>query len=216
VPSGVPSALDKEEAQKVLEMAELMGLSYLVITSVTRDDLPDKGSGHFAAIVRRLKADRPGLKVEVLVPDFGGDTSLLDAVLAAAPDVLAHNLESVPRLYPRLNRRTEAFDDSLRILAHASARGARVKSGLMVGLGETRGEIGEVLGRLRAAGVELLTIGQYLQPDRRCLPVAAFYSPADFAELRDLAAALGFSGIEAGPFVRSSYRAEELFKAVLN
>jgi lipoic acid synthetase len=216
VPSGVPAGLDEAEDQKVLEMAELMDLSYLVITSVSRDDLPDKGSGHFAKIIRRLKADRPGMKVEVLIPDFNGDDRLLDTVLRAAPDVLAHNLETVPGLYPRLNRRAEAYGHSLRILAHAKKAGGLVKTGLMVGLGETRSEIGEVFGTLKAIGVELLTIGQYLQPNRHCLPVAAYYSPADFAALREFAATFGFGGIEAGPFVRSSYRAEQLFKAVVN
>ncbi|MCX6556024.1 MAG: lipoyl synthase [Candidatus Aminicenantes bacterium] len=216
VPGGIPADLDEAEDQKVLEMAELMDLSYLVITSVTRDDLPDKGSGHFAKIIRRLKKDRPRLKVEVLVPDFGGDCRLLDTVLDAAPDVLAHNLETVPSLYPRLNRRAEAFGHSLRILAHAKKKGALVKTGLMVGLGETRSEIGEMFGTLKTIGVDLLTIGQYLQPNKRCLPVAAYYSPAEFAQLREFASAFGFGTIEAGPFVRSSYRAEQLFKAVVN
>ncbi|MCX6555800.1 MAG: lipoyl synthase [Candidatus Aminicenantes bacterium] len=216
VPTGIPSGLDETEDQKVWQIAELMELSYLVITSVTRDDLPDKGSGHFAEIIRLLKKNRPQMKVEVLIPDFSGESRLLDTVLQAAPDVLAHNVETVPGLYPRLNRRAEAYRHSLQILAHAKKKGGLVKTGLMVGLGETRAEVGALFGDLKAIGVDLLTIGQYLQPDKHCLPVAAYYPPVEFAELKEVAATFGFSGIEAGPFVRSSYRAEQLFKAVVN
>jgi len=216
VPTGIPSGLDETEDQKVWQIAELMELSYLVVTSVTRDDLPDKGSGHFAKIIRLLKKNRPQMKVEVLIPDFSGESRLLDTVLQAAPDVLAHNVETVPGLYPRLNRRAEAYRHSLQILAHAKKKGGLVKTGLMVGLGETRAEIGALFGDLKAIGVDLLTIGQYLQPDKHCLPVAAYYPPVEFAELKEVAATFGFSGIEAGPFVRSSYRAEQLFKAVVN
>jgi len=148
------------------------------------------------------------------VPDFSGERRYLDRVLQAAPDVLAHNLETVPGLYPRLNRRAEAYDDSLRILRYSKERGQFTKTGLMVGLGETWSEIGEVFGELKTIGVDALTVGQYLQPDQHCVPVARYYSPREFAELKEYALSFGFGGVESGPFVRSSYHAEELFKAV--
>jgi lipoyl synthase len=214
VPAGMPSGLDDDEDQKVWRLAETMNLSYLVITSVTRDDLPDKGSGHFAKVIGMLKKNRPQMKVEVLVPDFSGERRYLDRVLQAAPDVLAHNLETVPGLYPRLNRRAEAYGDSLRILRYSKERGQLTKTGLMVGLGETWSEIGEVFGELKTIGVDALTVGQYLQPDQHCVPVARYYSPREFAELKEYALSFGFGGVESGPFVRSSYHAEELFKAV--
>jgi lipoic acid synthetase len=216
VPTGTPSPLDEDEDQKVWQLAEMMGLTYLVITSVTRDDLPDKGSGHFAKVIRLLKMNRPQMKVEVLVPDFDGSGSCLDAVLQAGPDVLAHNVETVPALYAAVNRQPAAYRHSLRILEHAKKRGGLTKTGLMVGLGETQSQIGELFGDLKSLGVDLLTIGQYLQPDKHCVPVVTYYSPAEFAALKKYAASFGFAGIESGPFVRSSYRAEHLFKAVVN
>ena len=175
--AGVPVAPGPDEGRKLSEMAGLMDLCYVVITSVTRDDLPDKGSGHFAAVIRTLKHDRPQMKVEVLVPDFGGTAGLLDPVLDAGPDVLAHNVETVPALYPAVNRRPAAFADSLHILERAKKRGWITKTGIMVGLGETRDEIGELFTVLRGSGVDMLTIGQYLQPDARSLPVAATIRP---------------------------------------
>jgi len=216
VPTGIPGALDKNEAQKVWQMAEMMDLTYLVITSVTRDDLPDKGSAHFAGVIRLLKTNRPQMKVEVLVPDFSGNGHYLDAVLQAGPDVLAHNVETVPALYPAVNRRPGAYRHSLQILEHAKKNGRLAKTGLMVGLGETQSQIGELFGDLKSLGVELLTIGQYLQPDKHCVPVVTYYSPAEFSALKKYAASFGFAGIESGPFVRSSYHAEQLFKAVVN
>lgn len=214
VAAGAPRPLDPDEGAKLSEMAALMGLSYAVVTSVTRDDLADRGSGHFAAVVARLKSDRPDMRVEVLVPDFSGSSELLDRVLDAGPDVLAHNVETVPALYPAVNRRAAAFADSLRILAHAKERGWITKSGLMVGLGESRAQLGELLRRLRQAGVDALTIGQYLQPERRSLPVARYWPPGEFAELKQEALQLGFAAVEAGPFVRSSYHADLMHHAV--
>lgn len=216
VPSGVPSALDEDEDQKVWRLAELMNLSHLVITSVTRDDLPDKGSGHFAKVIRLLKNKRPQMRVEVLVPDFGAADGLIDQVLDAAPDVLAHNVETVPGLYPAVNRRPDAYRDSLHVLEYGKKRGALTKTGIMVGLGETRSEIGELFGALKAIKVDLLTIGQYLQPDRHSIPVDKYYPPEAFAALKEIALGFGFAGVESGPFVRSSYHAEQLFKAVAN
>jgi lipoyl synthase len=214
VPGGAPLPLDPAEGRKLVEMADIMGLRYAVITSVTRDDLADKGSGHFARIIRELKLGRPRMMVEVLVPDFDGRDDLLDPVLNAGPDVLAHNVETVPALYPRVNRRAAAYADSLRVLERGKERGWITKTGLMVGLGEGRDEVGELFRALRARGVDLLTIGQYLQPDKRSLPVSRYYSPGEFAELQEEALGLGFLGVESGPFVRSSYHAEQLFEQV--
>jgi lipoic acid synthetase len=214
VASGVPAPLDPEEGRKLAEVAGLMNLEYAVITSVTRDDLPDKGGGHFAGIVRTLKRERPQMKVEVLVPDFDGRHDCLDPVLDAGPDVLAHNVETVPSLYPKVNRQAAAFERSLRILERSKERGWMTKTGLMVGLGETGGEIEELFLALRARGVDVLTIGQYLQPDGRSLAVSRYYSPAEFAALKESALGLGFLGVESGPFVRSSYHADRLYQTV--
>jgi lipoic acid synthetase len=214
VAGGSPRPLDPDEGRKLAEMAGLMDLGYAVVTSVSRDDLADKGSGHFAAVIRELKHARPRMKVEVLVPDFAGRRELLDTVLDAGPDVLAHNVETVPALYPGVNRRATAFADSLRILVHAKERGWITKTGLMVGLGETGAQIRDLFRVLRDAGVDALTIGQYLQPDGRSLPVSRYYAPEEFAALREAALGQGFIGVESGPFVRSSFRAEQLYQAV--
>jgi lipoic acid synthetase len=216
VPKGTPAGLDEDEDQKVWQMAEMMNLSYLVLTSVTRDDLPDKGSGHFAKVIRLLKKNRPQMKIEVLVPDFSGASYYLDYILQAAPDVLAHNVETVPGLYPRINRQTGTYRHSLQILEYSKKRDWITKTGLMIGLGETWAEIGELFGVLKAIGVDILTIGQYLQPNKRCIPVAKYYFPEEFVALKKYASTFGFAGIESGPFVRSSYNAEQLFKAVVN
>lgn len=214
VASGVPAPLDPEEGRTLCAMTEWMNLGYAVVTSVTRDDLADKGSGHFAMVVRELKRGRPPMKVEALVPDFSGRPELLDPVLDAGPDVLAHNVETVAALYPRVNRRPGAFADSLRILEHGKERGWITKTGLMVGLGESHNELRELFRVLRRSGVEALTIGQYLQPERRSLPVSRYYTPEEFAELKEAALGEGFIGVESGPFVRSSYHAEQLFQTV--
>jgi lipoyl synthase len=216
VASGKPLDLDQEEGQKVLQMAQIMNLEYVVITSVTRDDVLDKGSAHFAGVIRTLKQGRPQMKIEVLVPDFDGRCQFLDCVLDAGPDVLAHNVETVPSLYPAVNRRAAAFEHSLRILEHGKKKGWITKTGLMVGLGETVAEIEKLFSVLRDRGVDALTMGQYLQPDSRSLPVSRYYSPAEFDALKESALGHGFLGVESGPFVRSSYHAEQLFKAVVN
>jgi lipoic acid synthetase len=214
VAAGVPSPLDAGEGRKISEMAELMGLRYAVITSVTRDDLSDKGSGHFAALIRTVKRERPQLGIEALVPDFSGRPELLDPVLDAGVDVLGHNIETVPSLYAKVNRLPAAFYDSLSVLRRGKERGWITKSGLMVGLGETHAEILDLLAVLREQNVDLLTIGQYLQPDRRSLPVECYYTPEEFAGLKQAALRLGFLGVESGPFVRSSFHAEELYQTV--
>lgn len=214
VAGGLPAPLDPDEGRKVAEVAGLMGLNYAVVTSVTRDDLPDKGSRHIAGIIGTLKRERRQLKVEVLVPDFDGRHDCLDPVLDAGPDVLAHNVETVPALYARANRRPAAFDRSLRVLERGKKRGWITKTGLMVGLGESAVEIEELFLVLRERGVDVLTIGQYLQPDGRSLEVSRYYSPAEFADLKESALGLGFLGVESGPFVRSSYHAEQLYQTV--
>lgn len=214
VAAGAPLPLDPDEGRRIAEMTTLMGLTYAVITSVTRDDLADGGSGHFAGIIARLRRERPGLGIEALVPDFRGRGEPLDRVLDAGPDVLAHNVETVPALYERVNRRPQAFADSLRVLERSRQRGWITKTGLMVGLGESREQLGDLFRLLRRSGVEALTVGQYLQPDRRSLPVSRYYAPEEFAELKQQALDLGFLGVECGPFVRSSYRAEAMYHAV--
>ncbi len=214
VASGEPRRLDDAEGQKLLQAIEAMDLGYAVITSVTRDDLADKGSGHFASIIRTLKRGRPQMRIEVLVPDFDGLAEHVDRVLDAGPDVLAHNVETVPALYPKVNRRSGAFENSLCILERSKERGWITKTGLMVGLGESEAELRELFTILRTRGADVLTIGQYLQPNGRSLPVSRYYSPGEFRDLREMALGHGFLGVESGPFVRSSYHAEQLFQAV--
>jgi len=216
VACGRPDPLDAAEDRRLLQMVQLMNLGYAVITSVTRDDLADKGSSHFAAVIRTLKQERPQLKIEVLIPDFDGKSSCLDHVLDAGPDVLAHNVETVPSLYASVNRQAEAFEHSLQILEHSKKMGWITKTGLMVGLGETSAEIEALFVILRDRGVDVLTIGQYLQPDSCSLPVRRYYSPGEFSALQETALGHGFIGVESGPFVRSSYHAEQLYKKVIH
>jgi lipoic acid synthetase len=186
-------------------LAEL-GLSHTVITCVTRDDLADGGAAHWAATIRVVKTSCPDMVLEVLVSDFKGDTTAVDVVLAAGPDVFAHNLETVPRL-ARQVRVQASVERSLAILSHAHARGALTKSGLMLGLGETLDEVRAVMGDLRAAGVDILTLGQYLRPSRQHLAVERHATPDEFRQLKDEALAMGFAHVESGPLVRSSYHA---------
>lgn len=211
VPKGRPGALDPEEPANVARMAAGMHLRYVVITSVNRDDLADGGSGHFAAAIREVRRALPGARIEVLTPDFQGDLDAVARVLDAAPDVFNHNLETVPRLYRRV-RPQAGYRRSLDVLQFAGSRrpDALTKSGLMVGLGEEPHEIEAVLRDLRDAGVAVVTIGQYLQPARRNLPVAAFIPPAQFDAYRDYGLAVGFKMVFSGPLVRSSYMAESV------
>jgi lipoic acid synthetase len=188
---------------------------HVVVTSVTRDDLADGGAGRFAAAIRDLRAALPAATVEVLIPDFGGDRAALDCVLAERPAVLGHNLETVPRLYSRV-RPQATYERSLELLGRAAAVTPRplVKTGLMVGLGETPGEVRAVLADCARARVGVVTIGQYLQPDSGCLPVARYVEPEEFAGLENDGAQLGLQ-VVAGPLVRSSYHAAEVFSADL-
>jgi lipoic acid synthetase len=187
-------------------LAEL-GLRHTVVTCVDRDDLPDGGAAHWAATIRAVKARSPELVLEVLTGDFKGDTGAVDVVLAAAPDVFAHNLETVPRL-SRQVRVQASYARSYAVLGHAKRRGAITKTGLMLGLGEEPDEVREVMRELRDIGVDILTLGQYLRPSPKHLAVARFAHPDEFASLRDEALALGFPHVESGPMVRSSYHAD--------
>ena len=208
VPKG-RTALDPGEPEHVARMAASLNLGYVTITSVNRDDLPDGGSRHFAETVIAVRRALPEARVEVLTPDFCGDLDAVARVLDAAPHVLNHNVETVPRLYPRVRPQAD-YGQSLRVLefARRHATGALTKSGLMVGLGETEEEVRALLGDLRAAGTKVATIGQYLQPTRRNLPVAAYIEPAQFERYREYGLSLGFQMVFSGPLVRSSYMAE--------
>ena len=215
VTPGKPGPLLPEEPKRVLEMVEILEATYVVITSVTRDDLEDGGSSHFAAVITHLKTHRPELKIEVLIPDFKGNMQHLDTVLGAAPDVLNHNLETVRRLYPRLNRPAQNYLTSLKVLRYSHENGFITKSGIMVGLGETPEELKELFQHLRESGVRLLTIGQYLQPTKENAAVEKFYTPEEFGELKEMALASGFTAVESAPFVRSSYRARQMYETAL-
>ena len=201
-----------DEPERVALAARDMSLKYVVITSVTRDDLPDGGALHFSKTVRAVRSVLPGAKIEVLTPDFRGDVGALRAVLDALPDVFNHNLETVPRLYP-LVRPQAVYRRSLRVLSKARemAPAVRTKSGIMVGLGETENEVISVMEDLRAAGCDYLTIGQYLRPSKMKLPVVEYVTPAVFEKYGDVAHSLGFRAVASAPLVRSSMDAEEMF-----
>ena len=206
VNSGRPGTLDLAEPDRLARTVERLGLDYVVITSVNRDDLPDGGASVFAECIRAIRSRSTAL-IEVLVPDFEGDWDALNAVLDANPAVLNHNVETVPRLYPRVRHRAR-YGRSLELIRRAAERGAPAKSGLMLGLGETRDEISALLRDLRTAGCSLLTVGQYLRPSGKHLPVERYVPPAEFDEIAEEARALGFAHVESGPMVRSSYHAE--------
>ncbi len=203
--------LDPLAPQRVARAAAALGLRYVVLTSVDRDDLADGGAGSLAATVRAVRDELPAARVEVLLPDFGGDGAALATVVAAGPDVLGHNLETVRRITPHVRDRRASYDRSLRVLAQLAATGGGrpAKSGLMLGLGETLDEVREALRDLRAAGVVALTLGQYLPPSARAVPVARYVPPETFDALGREARELGFSYVASGPLVRSSYHAEE-------
>jgi len=208
VKTGLPGQPpDPDEPRRVAEAVARMGLRHAVVTSVNRDDQPDGGASIFAATIREIRARVPGCAVEVLIPDFKGRWDALAVVLAAQPDVLNHNVETVPRLY-RSARSGASFPRSLELLRRAKAAGLLTKSGLMVGLGEERAEVEETIQAIRSSGTDVLTVGQYLRPSLPHLPVRRYYSPGEFDELRAFALALGFAHVESGPLVRSSYHAE--------
>jgi lipoic acid synthetase len=210
VTSGKPLTLDLHEPQRVAEAVQQMGLKHVVITSVNRDDLADGGSTLFAATIRKVREANPGCTIEVLIPDFEGVEQSLIAVMRAEPDILNHNLETIERLTRRVRRKAQ-YRRSLAVLRRAKelAPDRLTKSGIMLGLGETSEEIAETLRDLFEARVDVITIGQYLRPSAKHLPVDRYYSPDEFVAWRDYGMSLGFRHVESGPLVRSSYHAHE-------
>ena len=210
VEKGAPLPVDYDEPRRVAEAVAAMGLKFAVITSVNRDDREDGGAGLFALVIHAIRRAVAGCGVEVLVPDFQGNLAAVETVLEASPDVFNHNTETVPRLYRQV-RLGARYERSLQVLAHAkrTAPAIPTKSGLMLGLGETNAEVLQVMRDLRRHGVDILTLGQYLRPSSRHLPIMRYVPPDEFAELRAAGAEMGFGHVEAGPLVRSSYHAFE-------
>jgi lipoic acid synthetase len=209
VKTGLPGLPpDPEEPRRVADAVARMGLRHAVVTSVDRDDQPDGGAQSFAAVIREIRLRAKGCAVEVLVPDFKGDWSALQHVIDARPDVLNHNTETVPRLY-RTVRPGARFERSLELLRRSERSGLVTKSGIMVGLGEERSEVDDCIRSIREAGTHVLTVGQYLRPSFEHLPVRRYYPPEEFADIKRFALSLGFSHVESGPLVRSSYHAAE-------
>lgn len=209
VPKGKPVGLDSDEPVRVARAVSALKLRYAVITSVTRDDLPDGGAGIFAAVIEAIRAEKGDCSVEVLVPDFQGSETALATVLSARPDVLNHNVETVPSLYPVVRPHAD-YPRSIELLRRAKKHNAVTKTGLMLGLGEGMDEVTSVMEDLRRSGCDILTLGQYLQPTQRHLPVKRYYAPEEFDLLRERALSLGFHAVAAGPLVRSSYHAEQM------
>ncbi len=207
VKKGTPHGVDFNEPERVACAVADLYLDHAVITSVTRDDLPDGGAGLFADTIRAIRAKRPSCLVEALIPDFQGSSSSLDEVLDARPDILNHNIETVPSLYPRVRPQAD-YQRSLELLGRAQARGTITKSGIMLGLGEVADEVLTVMHDLRGAECAILTIGQYLQPRKNNLPVERYYYPDEFESFQKEAMVLGFRHVAAGPLVRSSYHAK--------
>jgi len=208
----MPEPLDVNEPIKVARAIKALGLRYAVVTSVTRDDLPDGGAGHFAETIKAIRQCNPATRIEVLIPDFGGNPEALDVVIDVAPDVLNHNVETVPRLYPEVRPQAE-YQRSLDLFRHAGSRAPALltKSGLMLGLGEQETEVQQTLQDLLDAGCKVVTLGQYLAPSRNHHPVVSYVEPAVFDSWRETALSMGFQAAASGPFVRSSYNALELF-----
>lgn len=207
-PTGRPLPLDPQEPAHVAESVRLMKLSHAVVTSVDRDDLPDLGAAHWAQTIREIRRLNPDTTLEVLIPDFQGREELVEQVIEARPDIISHNMETVRRLSP-LVRSAARYDTSLDVIRQIAASGITAKSGIMVGLGETPAEVEEVMDDLRAAGCQIMTIGQYLQPSHRHYPVAEYVTPAQFKRYEETGLAKGFTQVESGPLVRSSYHAEK-------
>jgi len=214
--SGAPIAVNVHEPEQVAEAAAEMNLRYVVITSVTRDDLPDGGAGQFANTIRAVRKRLPEARIEVLTPDFNGDIKAVKSVLDAQPDVFNHNIETIERLYPVVRQQAD-YQRSLSVLRAAKdmSPAISVKSGFMLGLGETMDEIIQLLAALRESNCDLLTIGQYLRPTKKNLPVVKYILPEDFDELKETALNMGFRYVASGPLVRSSMNAEEMYNGML-
>lgn len=210
IEGGSPGPLDPDEPGRVALLVRELGLRYVVVTSVARDDLPDMGAAHFRATVEAIKEEVPSVIVEALVPDFNGDEKIVDWVMAGGCDVFSHNMETVMRLFPGI-RPYYDYECSLGILRLASTLGAVAKSGIMLGFGEDMDEVKETIRAVRAAGCECLTVGQYLQPTRKHMPVVKFYVDEEFRELADYALSIGFRSVASSPRVRSSYRVDCFF-----
>ena len=214
VKKGTPLPPEQSEIDRILQMIEGLGLDYAVITSVTRDDLSDGGVGHYLKLLEGLRKRLPNLKIETLIPDFLGKIENWQLLLSSPPDVLNHNIESVRRLYPFIRRPDSQYSRSLEVLRYYSQQGLITKSGLMVGLGESREELVGAFEDLLSVGVKILTIGQYLQATTRNVPVSRFYTPQEFQDLETEARRLGFSEVVSGPLVRSSFKAKEAYRKV--
>ena len=214
IDTGKPDALDREEPRKVAESVKAMGLKYATITGVTRDDLPDEGAWLYAETIRKVHELNPGTGVEMLAPDFHAKAHLLNEIFETRPEVFAHNLETVPRIFKRI-RPAFTYERSLNVISQARAFGLITKSNLILGLGETREEISQALVDLHEAGCDLITITQYLRPTNKHHPVERWVKPDEFVELAKEADEIGFSGVMSGPLVRSSYRAGRLYKQAL-
>ena len=212
--TGHPAPPDDDEPQKVAQSVALMGLRHVVLTSVTRDDLDDRGARHWAATVEAVRERNPEATIELLIPDFDARTELIDTVLASKPDIVGHNIETVERLTPAIRSRAR-YHTSMATLGHIAASGAVAKSGLMVGLGESDEEVLRTLHDLRQAGVRIVTLGQYLRPTAQHVPVAEYVTPAKFEEYRRAALEMGFDYCASAPMVRSSYLADEALGSIV-
>ena len=208
VETGRPGAVDRDEPQRVAEAVQALGLRHAVITSVNRDELTDGGAAIFAETIRLTRRLNPSCTIEVLIPDFEGNETALEIVCREQPNILNHNIETVPRLFPSI-RPQGKYLRSIDLLERAKQLGMTTKSGLIVGMGETLDEVHTVLRNLRTVNCDIVTIGQYLQPTRAHLPVAHFYDPSEFVRLKNEALAMGFAHVESGPLTRSSYHAEQ-------
>jgi len=211
VKTGKPSAVDIDEPRKLAESIQLLKLKHCVVTSVDRDDLEDGGASIWAESIRQIKALNPGTTIEVLIPDFKGDMSLVQQVIDAKPDVISHNMETVRRLTPKVRSRAK-YDVSLKVIEYIAKSGIRSKSGIMLGIGETHEEVLETMKDLRSVNCEVMTIGQYLQPSRKNLEVIEYINPKVFADYNKTGLEMGFRFVESGPLVRSSYHAEKHVK----
>ena len=214
VTTGRPGNVDWEEPERVAEAVHALDLRHAVLTSVNRDELGDCGASIFAATIHAIRRIQPACTVEVLVPDFQGKAAAVDTVLSATPEIFSHNIETVSRLFPAVRPQGD-YDRSLQVLRRAKEQGANTKSGFMVGMGETNEELRAVLDDLRAAGCEIVSIGQYLQPTKAHLGVHRYVEPQEFEDLKQHGMALGFRHVESGPLVRSSYHAEQQTHRVL-